>query len=276
MLTTATPKTKLSGGAALVRRAVGRVVRTGRLAFESVVYGGRGRERLLVGLLGSYYTSRFRRDWLLSRDLPHFFNQRITFFNFAFTGNCRGPFALSRGFYASEVVREGDRVLDIGCGDGFFTRRFLAERAAAVDALDVEPSAITAAERYNPCPKVRYYLRDAVDQPFPATRYDVIVWDGAIGHFPPDVLGTMLRKIADSLAPDGVFVGSESLGMEGHDHLQYFETLDDLRSVFARYFPCVALREQSYRIGHGGDAVRREAYWRCAHLPDRLRECRWE
>jgi cyclopropane fatty-acyl-phospholipid synthase-like methyltransferase len=33
-------------------------------------------------------------------------------------------------------VREGSRLLDIGCGDGFFTKRFFATRCAHIDTVD--------------------------------------------------------------------------------------------------------------------------------------------
>src|SRR5690606_15201876 len=155
--------------------------------------------------------SRFVREWVLSPSPPHFFDQRMNCFQFGFTQSCAGPYAFARGFFAADVVREGDRLLDIGCGDGFFTRRFYAERCAAIDALDIEPTAIEAAELYNGSAKIAYRLCDAVADPFPRPPYDVIVWDGALGHFPPDVVQRMCEKIRDALNNGGVFVGSESL-----------------------------------------------------------------
>ena len=85
----------------------------------------------------------------------------------------------------------------------------------------------------------------------------------------------MLQKIDQSLAPYGVFVGSESLGLEGSDHLQFFHSLEDLNVIFKRYFRYIELRQETYKIRHG-EFVRKEAYWRCSNDPRRLREANWQ
>ena len=170
-------------------------------------------------------------------------------------------------------MREGDRVLDIGCGDGFFDRRFFAARGATVDAIDIEPSSIEHAERRNAAPGIRYQLQDAVGEPFPGDEYDIVVWDGALGHFAPETTDRMLGKIKATLGPGGAFVGSESLGFEGDDHLQFFHSLEDLGDVFARHFPHVLVRALEYRLP--GGTLRREAFWRCAVDPERLERASW-
>src|SRR3954453_20481443 len=145
---------------------------------ERLAFGGRLRERVLLVLLGAYYRSLFRRQWTWSEEPPHFFDHRIGAYDLLVG---RGsPYPQARAFHAAEMVRRGDKVLDIGCGDGFFTSRFLAARASAVDALDIEDSAIEHACRHNARPNVSYRQADAVAEPFPQSDYDVIVWDGAL------------------------------------------------------------------------------------------------
>jgi SAM-dependent methyltransferase len=238
---------------------------------EPVLWGGRRREKVLLWLLGKHYESLFRRQWTLASEAPHFFDHRID--GFALVGDGAAPFPLYRGYLAAEIVREGDLVLDIGCGDGYFTRRFFAPRSANVDGIDVEESAIEHATLFNAAPNVRYKRADAVAEPFPRAAYDVVVWDGAIGHFPPEATSRMLAKIRDVLADDGAFVGSESLGTEGHDHLQFFHTIEDLAAILRRYFEHVMVREITYRLPSGD--LRREAFWRCAQGPARLDEATW-
>jgi SAM-dependent methyltransferase len=233
--------------------------------------GGERRERLFVRLLDLHYRTLFLREWRWGDEEPHFFDHRIDSFGFA-TGTYHG-FGLFRGYFASEIVRDGDRVLDIGCGDGFFARRFFAARGATVDAIDVEPSAIAHAERHNASPRIRYRLQDAVAEPFPASGYDVIVWDSAIGHFAPDTTDEMLAKIKTALADGGAFVGSESLGFQGEDHLQFFHSPDELGELLGRHFPHVNVREIEYRLSP--ELIRREAFWRCAVDPERLERAAW-
>jgi SAM-dependent methyltransferase len=248
-----------------------RIRRAALQLLERLAFGGRLRERVLRRALGAYYRSLFRRQWAWSEGPPHFFDHRIGMFELlAGRGN---PYAYARGFHAAEVVRRGDRVLDIGCGDGFFTSTFFAPRAAVVDAVDIEPSAIAHAQQHHARPNVRFALADAVAEPFPQVEYDVVVWDGALGHFAPDTTSAMFAKIRDALASEGVFAGSESLGHEGTDHLQFFETLDDLRDRLAEHFPYVQVREAQYELGDG--TLRREAYWRCAESAARLEAASW-
>ncbi|HTG93745.1 MAG TPA: class I SAM-dependent methyltransferase [Pyrinomonadaceae bacterium] len=244
---------------------------------ESALWGGTRRESALVKLLNRYYFSLYRRQWELNSEEPHFFSQRIGFFKFAFGDNGYGPYSFYRGFFGSEVVQPNDQLLDIGCGDGFFTKRFLSTRCAKVDAVDIEPSAIESAQLYNNAPNITYYLLDAVNEPFPSKRYDVIVWDGALGHFAKETTDLVLAKIQSALKSNGVFVGSESLGFEGSDHLQFFHSLDDLHELFKPFFKFIELRSIDYRTGHGKSSfVRQEAFWRCANEEKRLRECSWK
>jgi SAM-dependent methyltransferase len=243
---------------------------------ESFVGGGKRRESVLLKSLGSYYARQYRRDWQLGEEEPHFFSQRMGFFDFAFGQRGHGAYSFYRGFFASEVLHYNDRLLDIGCGDGFFTRRFFGERCAHIDAVDIEPSAIEAANMDNGAPNITYHLLDAVNQPFPGDKYDVIVWDGAIGHFAASTTNLMLEKISKALKPEGVFVGSESLGMEGSDHLQFFDSLDDLYKLFKSHFGHIELRSEGYHTGFGLDGFFRvEGYWRCANDPTRLKESGW-
>jgi SAM-dependent methyltransferase len=249
------------------------VLRRLRVGGELLVWGGERREKVLLKMLGGFYDSLFRRSWVHSAEPPHYYSHRMTAFQFGFGHGQVRPEVLYRGFFSSEVIRKGDRVLDIGCGDGFFTNRFLAARASLVDGVDIEPTAIAEATKYNSTSNVRFSLVDAVKEPFPSPPYDAVVWDGALGHFGADDTVGLLSKIKGALGPDGVFVGSESLGHEGADHLQFFETLEDLGALFRPFWRHVLVREVVYPIG--GNFLRREAYWRCCDDLTRLETAGW-
>ena len=261
----------MSNSHASAYRTVGRRLNPIIRAALRIAGGGVRRERFLLRLLDLHYRALFLRQWRWADEPPHFFDHRIG--SFAFTTGKHHGFGYYRGFFASELVRDGDRVLDIGCGDGFFARRFFAARGASVDAIDIEPSAIEHAERHNSTPQIRYRLQDAVHEAFPSDDYDVVVWDGALGHFAPDTTDRMFAKIHSALADGGVFVGSESLGLEGQDHLQFFHSLEDLGEILGRHFPHVMVRELNYALE--GGLLRREAFWRCAVDPERLERSGW-
>lgn len=243
---------------------------------EYLLFGTQIRERVLLALLNSYYDSTFRRNWYWTAKLPHFSDSRFGAFKFAFAPLLGGASAYNRGFLAAEVIAKGDVLLDIACGDGFFAKRFFATQCAHVDAIDINPSAIRIAIAQNSAPNIDFHLMDAVAHAFPSDKYDVIVWNSAIAYFPPDTTNRFLKKISTSLSADGVFVGAESLGRsEGHDHLQVFESLEDLHRLFSQHFEFVSLRSATYTAGVGRTFTRREAYWRCAHNPRRINDSQW-
>jgi 2-polyprenyl-3-methyl-5-hydroxy-6-metoxy-1,4-benzoquinol methylase len=241
---------------------------------ERILWGGKIREELLIRLLRRHYRSLFRRLWELDKERPHFTNHRLTWFLFGFGDGAMRPYQLARAFYSAEALSPDDIVLDIGCGDGFLTNHFLATQCVEVDAIDIEPSAIREANRTNARSNITYLLRDAAKEPFPREKYDVIFWNGAIGHFAAPETALILKKIAAALKPDGVFAGSESLGHEGHDHLQFFKTDVDLANLFRPYLAHVSTKTLRYPINNG-TFVRDEAYWRCSNSSARLAKVGW-
>jgi len=236
---------------------------------------GRGvrRENLLVDLLDRHFQLKHRLDWELSQEAPHFYDFRSGVFSLGFGSAPPSSHTLDRAAMARDTFADGDSVLDIGCGDGFFTRRFYSDRAGRIDAIDVEDSAITHAKRYHAHPKIDYVKCDAVAEAFPASTYDAVIWNGAIGHFSQAAI--VLQKIRTCLAPSGIFAGSESFGMEGHDHRQFFSDEFAVQKLFKPYFRYVVTKAVSYSIGPQRNFVRREVFWRCSDRRESLMRDAW-
>ena len=229
-------------------------------------------EKILIALLEKTFRAQFELAWENAQEAPHFYSQHWNAFRLLH-GTCNGPGWMLRGVYASEVIQAGARVLDIGCGDGFFSKTFLAPNASHVDGVDIEKSAVDEARTRHMAGNIRYALLDATKDAFPGDAYDVVVWDGAIGHFTPDGAKNVIRKIVRSLRDEGIFCGSESLGEEGHDHLQFFETERDVAELMMKSFAYVQTRVHSYSLPSG--FLRREIYWRCSNSRERLASADW-
>lgn len=254
------------------------LIQSMRRFFELIIWGGKYRERVLLSLLGKYYDSKFKREWLLDSSPPHFDDNRRDAFDFMFSDQTVGPYPFYRGFFNSELINLGDRLLDIGCGDGFFAKHFFSPKCGNIDALDLDPVALHIARTNNSAKNIQYYQLNAIDDDFPCDQYDVIVWDGAIGHFSEVSTNIVLKKIHRSLTSHGVFAGSESLGTEEceRDHLQFFYSLDDFQKIFQPYFKYIELRTVRYKINKRDDFFREEVFWRCSNDLTRLHECSWE
>ncbi len=67
----------------------------------------------------------------------------------------------------------GQTLLDVGCGTGWFSRRFAAQ-GLAVAGLDADPAALAFA-RDRPGPAVRYVEGDARRLPFADGSFDLVV-----------------------------------------------------------------------------------------------------
>jgi SAM-dependent methyltransferase len=231
-------------------------------------------ERVLSRLIVNFYDGQRKAEWESGGEAPHFFSHRQSLVPFIFSNEPTSPYAYARAFFSALAVREEDVVLDIGCGDGFFSRRFLAARASHVDGVDIEEDAIDAARAFNGGANIQYHRLDATKEPFPKEQYDVVAWDGALGHFSASTTELMFAKIKSCLSRRGVFCGSESLGEEGSDHLQFFDSAEDLGRLLGKHFAIVQVHDIEYPLASG--FRRREAFWRCAQSDAALSHLRWK
>lgn len=176
---------------------------------------------------------------------------------------------VERGIYARELMRPGDRVLDVCCGDGFYPHHFFASTPATVDAVDKDPAAISHARRHFRHPQVTYHVMDVVRDPLPPGPFAVVTWDAAIEHFDAGDVRTVLRKIVDALADDGVLSGSTPLvEVTATQDVNPFHSFDyssteELVDLLKEFFPAVA----TFVTEHPG---RRTAYFRASADAGRL------
>jgi SAM-dependent methyltransferase len=119
-----------------------------------------------------------------------------------------GGFVAELGQAALDLLdaKAGERILDVGCGEGALTRR-IAERGAAVLGIDNSPEMIAAA-RANGIDAV---LMDVADMPF-AGEFDA-AFSNAMLHWVP-AREQAAGAIVQALKPGGRFAGE--LGGEGN------------------------------------------------------------
>lgn len=204
-----------------------------------------------------------------SRD-PLFFDQRINLLEFL-KGDSVSPLVLARGFYVAEILRPSDRVLDIGYGDAFFTQRFYAPLCQSIDAIDLSASAIESAKRYYPSRKINYRKSNVLEDDFPAGRYDIVVWNAVYGTFSDGDLAKAFQKISSTLQPEGIFMGSVSLG-EPHEGLTERAVASEWLEMLRPSFAHTSWKELVFPIK---DRIRRDLFWRVSTSSSALQARIW-
>lgn len=102
----------------------------------------------------------------------------------------------------------GARVLDIGCGEGYFVRCMHARGAVRIEAIDVSEAMIHAAQsREDAEPKgIRYTVLDAVHLEHVAGAFDLITAIFSLNYLALGQMSAVMQKIADLLRDQGRFV----------------------------------------------------------------------
>jgi len=103
------------------------------------------------------------------------------------------------------VLRAGMRVLDAGCGSGFFSKRFLDE-GCRVTALDLSEEALALAREATEGRADAYVREDLLDAEFAARRaasFDLVFSDGLLEHYGPQDQERILSHFRAILAPGG-------------------------------------------------------------------------
>jgi len=108
----------------------------------------------------------------------------------------------ARSAFLLANVRAGQRVLDLGCGEGSFAAA-LVSAGAQVDAVDVAHEALARARRRAPGADV-FHVEEGAPLPFDDDRFDV-VWAGEVLEHVADVVG-LLAEVRRVLRWDGVLV----------------------------------------------------------------------
>jgi SAM-dependent methyltransferase len=165
----------------------------------------------------------------------------------------RNPLWLERGVFGLLAMRQGARVLELCCGDGFNAHHFYSIRAASIVSVDFDAHAIRAAQRSFDAPNVSYRVADIRTQ-MPEGTFDNIVWDAAIEHFTEGEIHQLMSAIKSRLARGGVLSGytivEREAGKSHHEHEYEFKSKEDLMRLLQPYFCNVRIFETVYPSRH--------------------------
>jgi ubiquinone/menaquinone biosynthesis C-methylase UbiE len=105
----------------------------------------------------------------------------------------------------ARLLRPGDSILDLGCGPGVPSTRWLAERFL-VTGVDISQRQLEFAQRN--VPTARLVLADMMTLDFPAASFDAVVALYSLLHVPTDRIGDLLARIAAWLRRGGLLLAT--------------------------------------------------------------------
>lgn len=129
-------------------------------------------------------------------------------------------------------LQSTDLVLDVGCGDGFWTAR-MAGHTRHVTGLDPDATSVGNAQAFHARPNVRYVQGVAESLPFADGYFDKVVSVSCVEHFADPQRG--LAEMARVLKPGGrIAVSIDTLLPENSD--EKFRAWHKRRHFVTEYF----------------------------------------
>jgi ubiquinone/menaquinone biosynthesis C-methylase UbiE len=114
-------------------------------------------------------------------------------------------------------ITAGERVLDVGCGPGYLSRRAarVVGPSGRVEGIDPSPETIAYATRRAPS-NASFTVATAERLPQPDDSFDVVLSSLALHHIEPDQRLAALREMRRVVRPDGRLLVLDFGGSDAH------------------------------------------------------------
>jgi SAM-dependent methyltransferase len=141
------------------------------------------------------------------------------------------------------AIEAGSRVLDLGCGTGYYTDVFFSPFAAEIVAIDIDPRAIETARRMHQTKNIRYEVVD-FRQSLPNGPFDAVVWTPTIIAYTVDEVHDLMGKLRNVLSKDGRLCGFTCVETDRRGPEVLWYDMASLAARLKRYFKNVRVFER--------------------------------
>lgn len=167
-------------------------------------------------------------------------------------------FVLSRYKFVAKMLSGKNRVLEVGCGDGWPIPIVLQE-VKSVHAIDIDPVFIEdIRERRSDKWPFTFEVHDMLSGPL-SPPFDAAYSLDVLEHIPKESEETFLKNICDSLTPKGVLmIGTPSLQSQQHaaplSKIGHVNCKDarEIKALMQRFFDHVFMFSMNDEVVHTG------------------------
>jgi cyclopropane fatty-acyl-phospholipid synthase-like methyltransferase len=146
-------------------------------------------------------------DWYFNPNEPSSYKHEINLYNWIYKPS-QVEFA-EGGVFGRMLINQGDKVLDLCCGDGSYSYLFFSDISSEVDAVDYDKDSIKYANNNYNKKNINYICSDLMQCDFKKEYYDVIIWRSGSAYFTKDERKKLFLKMANSLKKDGnIYLGT--------------------------------------------------------------------
>jgi protein-L-isoaspartate O-methyltransferase len=167
----------------------------------------------------------------------HFLNQFFLMSALKRTWFVEGP------AFCGLAIEPGCRMLEIGCGTGYYTDIFFSPLASEIVAIDIDHRAIETACRMHQTKNIRYEVMDARKE-LPAGRFDVVLWTPSIFAFTPHEFDALVERLRNIMSDGARLVGWTYVEVDHDGQRILWYDMKSLANRFKRHFKNVRAFER--------------------------------
>lgn len=143
------------------------------------------------------------------------------------------------------AIEPGCRLLELGCGTGYYADVFFSPFAGEIVAIDVDPRAIETARRMHPGKNIRYEVMD-FRKTLPDGPFDVVVWTPTIFAYNPAEIHTVMGKLREIMSKDARLCGWTAIEADRGGPEILWHDMNSLAERLKLYFKNVRAFERVY------------------------------
>jgi SAM-dependent methyltransferase len=147
--------------------------------------------------------------------------------------------------FCTLAFRPTDRILEIGCGTGYFTEIFFSPFVSKITAIDIDPRAIETARRVHAAKNINYEVMDA-RQTLPEGPFEAVVWTPSIFAYRSEELDALMDRLRDAMSKGGLLCGWTFVEAERADPGVLWHDMNSLAQRLKRYFSNARVTEHAH------------------------------